>query len=90
VEGLIKNNFGSCNYEFIDDYVHIYNLFVLPEFRRQGKAREILQSAIDAIRKTRYEGKIKIVANSKEKSIDIEKLISFYKLMGLEVFTHYM
>ncbi len=87
--GNIQNNFGYCDYEFEKDYVHIYNLFVYSEFRRQGKAKEILHAAIDAIRKTGYRDTIEIVAIPKENSISLEKLVSFYKDMKLEVFTYY-
>lgn len=101
--GAIRNNFGYCDYGFEQDsyldkkgnkvygenYVHIYNLFVYPEFRKQGKAKKILQAAIDAIRKTGYRGTIKIVVDPKEDCISLKKLTSFYKNMGLEVFTYY-
>lgn len=88
-DGTIRNKFGNCNYAFEDDYVHIYNLFVYPRFRKQGKAKKIIQAAIEAIRKTGYRGTIQIVANPKNDSISLEKLISFYENMGLEVFTYY-
>lgn len=86
---IIKTEFGSCEYDFEVDYVHIYNLFVYPQYRRQGKAREILQLAIAAIRETGYTDEIKIVAQPKDNSIDVDKLIKFYKEMGLEVYTYY-
>ena len=90
----IKNKFGYCYYAFekdsIGDYVHIYDLYVFPDYRRKGKARELLKSVIDAIRKTGYTDKIKIVAEPREDSIKKEDLISFYESLGLEVFTCYM
>lgn len=86
---LIKKDFGYCEYDFEVDYVHIYNLFVYPNHRRQGKAKELLQLAIEAIRKTGYKEKIKIVAQPKDDCINIEKLIKFYESMELEVFTYY-
>lgn len=86
---IIKNNFGYCSYGFEVDYVHIYDLFVYPKFRRQGKGKEILNTAIDAIRETGYKGKIQIVANPKEKGVNLKKLTSFYKSIGLEVFKYY-
>ena len=92
--GYIKNNFGYCFYEFEKDdkrgdYVHIYDLYVYPLYRRCGKAREILQTAIDKIRETGYKGEIWIVANPKEHSIELEDLVAFYKRMGLTVFDAY-
>ena len=85
---IIKNKFGHCEYAFEEDYVHIFNLFIYPEYRQQGKAREILQMTINEIRK-RYNGVIQIVVNSKDESIDKRKLAAFYKNIGLEVFDYY-
>lgn len=47
----IKNKFGYCYYEFVDDYVHIYGLYILPKYRQQGKATELLKQVIKEIRK---------------------------------------
>ncbi len=89
----IKNEFGYCSYSFENDkrgnYVHIYNLYVYPNFRKRGKAREILQTVINNIRKIGYNGGIWIVANPKENSIELDKLVEFYKSMGLTVFSAY-
>ena len=90
---IIKNKYGKCNYAFEKDnmgsYVHIYSLFVYPKYRRLGKAKELLQAAIKAIRKNGYDRKIQIVVKPTDNSIDKERLISFYKRMGLEVFDCY-
>lgn len=88
-ENVIKNNFGHCKFSFENDYVHIYDLFIKLQFRKQGRAREILQTAINEIRKTGYIGPIKIVAKPTEKQVDLKKLITFYKNMKLEVYTYY-
>ncbi|NIO86326.1 MAG: GNAT family N-acetyltransferase [Candidatus Aminicenantes bacterium] len=88
MDGIIKNNFGYCEYGFEKDYVHIYNLFIYPKFRNKGRAREILQAVIDEIRKI-YKGAIQIVADPKEKGIDKKRLSTFYKNMGLEVYEYY-
>jgi ribosomal protein S18 acetylase RimI-like enzyme len=85
----MKSKFGYCDYAIETDYVHIYNLYVFPQFRRQGKARKILQNVIDTIRKTGYLGPIQIVAEPKENSISLKKLVLFYKSLGLEVFKYY-
>jgi len=87
--GHIENEFGYCAYAFEEDYVHVYNLFIFPEFRRQGKARDILRQAIEAIKKTGYEGLIQIVAEPQPDCISKEKLMSFYKSLGLTVFEYY-
>ena len=86
---LIKTEFGYCEYSFESDFVHIYNLFVYPEFRRQGRAKELLRLAIVAVRDTSYKGEIKIVAKPKENCISLVNLIKFYKEMGLGVYTYY-
>ena len=78
----IHNAFGSCEYEFKPDYVHIFNLFVKPEFRLLGKARELLQIAIKKIRETGHKKDILIVTDSK-------KLKIFYESLGLKVYNYY-
>ena len=90
---MIKTKYGHCEYAFEEDqmgsYVHIYNLFVFTEHRRQGKARELLQIAIATIRKIGYNGGIQIVADPADNSISKENLFLFYKSMNLEVFDYY-
>jgi ribosomal protein S18 acetylase RimI-like enzyme len=86
---LVETDYGFCEYAFEEGYTHIYNLFVFSEYRRNGKARELLKLAIEEIRKSGYDGEIQIVAEPQEKSIDKEKLIEFYKSMGLQVFQYY-
>lgn len=86
---LMQNGCGRCEYAFEADYVHIYNLYVLPQFRRQGHARRLLQSAIDAIRARGYTGEIKVVALPTEDNVDVERLRLFYVGMGLSVFAYY-
>lgn len=94
----IKNEFGYCYYEFVQDcistdcidYVHIYSLYVYPKFRRQGKARELLLKAISEIRSAEFTGKIRIVAQPTEDSIDVKELKDFYYSLGLEVYDSYM
>lgn len=78
----IQNAFGSCEYEFKPYYVHIFNLFVKPKFRLQGKARELLQIAIKEIRETGHKEEILIVTDSK-------KLKIFYESLGLKVYSYY-
>jgi len=85
--GAVRTPFGHCDWSFEGDYVHIYNLFVQPKFRRAGVASEILQQAINEIRATGYVGKISIVADSK--SSFVERLAYFYERMGLEVYGYY-
>ena len=85
-EFKISSKYGYCKYSFESDYVHIYNLFVYPKFRRLGKARELLQKAICSIRKKGFKDNIKIVAAG---SISKEILTCFYESIGLEVYSYY-
>ena len=82
-EDFIQNRFGYCFYEIKDGSALIYNLFVHPEFRRQGKAKRLLQLVINEIRESRYTGPIKIEAEQRA-GIDLRRLTEFYKRMGLE------
>ena len=85
----IKNKYGHCNYGFEDDYVHVYDLYVHKKYRNQGKAKELLQCVIDEIRSTGYVSTIQIVANPTDKGIDTDRLKSFYKRMGFDVYSYY-
>ena len=87
--GIIRNDHGRCEYAFEDDFVHIYNLFVFPNYRGQGRAREILQTAINVIRSTGYTGAIQIVASPEAEDVNVEKLKLFYTGMGLDVYSYY-
>ena len=85
-ENFFHNKYGYCYYSIEPDKNPIiFNLYIEPEYRRKGHARKHLQYVINEIRKTGYEGKIEIEPIQRENSIDPEKLISFYKSMGLEV-----
>jgi len=87
-ENFIHNKFGyiyytiPCN-KYKDSW--IYNLYVYPRFRRKGHATHLIECAIQEIRYNGYIGSIKIEAISKRKCININRLIHFYKTMGLEV-----
>ena len=85
----IKTAYGKCEYEFEKDYVHIFNLFVLPVFRNKGRATQLLRMAINSIRETGYSEEIQIVAMPAEPCIDRERLKAFYARMGLIVFDYY-
>jgi ribosomal protein S18 acetylase RimI-like enzyme len=86
----VETEFGYCYYSFEEDYVHVYDLYVYPKFRRLGHARELLELAIKGIRDTGYNGDIQIVALPRECSISGIKLKNFYKSMGFIVFEAYL
>lgn len=89
MDKTVQTEFGQCSYGIEDDFVHIYDLYIPPCFRQQGRARKILQQAIEEIRLTGYAGEIQIVANPYDNSIDVNVLASFYKRMGLAVYSYY-
>jgi ribosomal protein S18 acetylase RimI-like enzyme len=63
----------------------IYNLYVEPKYRRQGKGKHLIMMTIGEIKRNGYMGKISIEAKSKDQSINMKSLIHFYEYMGLEV-----
>jgi ribosomal protein S18 acetylase RimI-like enzyme len=81
--------YGFCKYKFEDDYVHIYDLYVKPEYRNLGNAKKLLQQAIKEIRETGWDNEIQIVCNPTEDEIDKERLSKFYNELGLTVFEYY-
>lgn len=85
----LQNEFGYCSYEFKDDYVHIFSLYIYPEYRRQGHATFLLKKAIKEIRNLGWDGEIQIVALPFEDSIDKETLSAFYESLKLKVFDYY-
>ena len=83
MEDFIQNRFGYCFYELRENTALIYNLYVRPEHRRMGNAKRLLQHVIQEIRET-YTGEIEVEVEPRECSINREKLIRFYKRMGLK------
>ena len=84
-ENFVHNKYGYCYYCVCDNCAMIYNLYVEKEYRRKGYARSLIQIAINEIRASGYEKDIKIEAQPREDSINLEKLIAFYKGMGLKI-----
>lgn len=83
-ENFVQNKFGYCFYSLGPCHL-IYNLYVLPEYRRRGHSKRLLELAISEIRKSGYCGKICIEADPREGSIGIKELTKYYKSMGLTV-----
>jgi ribosomal protein S18 acetylase RimI-like enzyme len=84
-ENFIHNKYGYCYYSIEDDTAYIYNLYVVPEYRRNGHAGHLLGLVITEIRSSGYSGEIQIEAQPREDSIDVENLVAFYKRMGLKI-----
>lgn len=93
MNSIVDNEFGYCHYAIDQDelgiYAVIYSLYVYPDFRRQGKARELLQKCIYEIRQTGYKDDILIEAVPQENSISVNDLVLFYKSLGLKVITEH-
>lgn len=85
----VESKYGVCEYSFENEYVHVFNLFVFKKYRGNGKATELLETVIEKIRETGYNGEIQIVADPKEKGINKQKLKLFYIKLGLRVFDYY-
>jgi GNAT superfamily N-acetyltransferase len=82
-EDFIHNKFGYCYYSLKEHL--IYNLYIRSQYRRCGHSKKLLKYVINEIRKTGYIGEIKIQAKPEEDSISSDKLIEYYKSMGLEI-----
>ena len=80
-----ENEFGYCCYEITENKALIYNLYVYPEYRLQGKARELVQFVINTVREAGCKGEIGVEVEPREDSIDVESLALFYKSMQLTV-----
>ena len=86
---IINKNRSSVDFEFKEDYVHIYNLYVYPKYRNQGEAKKLLQDSINWIRELNWKDEIQIVCNPTEEGIDKERLRKLYESFGLKVFAYY-
>lgn len=68
-----------------EEYVKIDNLYVKPEYRNCGYARELMEYAVAQIEKDFPGLEIKIVACPKEDSVDLTQLCEFYDSFDLTV-----
>ena len=85
-ENFIHNRYGYCYFEVEEGKVPIiFNLYVHPEYRRTGKAKELLSYVICKIRSLGYTGDIDIESLPREQSISSESLSEFYRSLGLHV-----
>jgi GNAT superfamily N-acetyltransferase len=86
----ISTEYGYCRIAYVPDesYAHIHDLYVFPEHRNQGKAKEILLKAIECIKTNGYD-EIQIVCNPTEEGIDKDRLRKLYESYGLKIFEYY-
>lgn len=85
-ENFYHDKYGYCYYSIEKHETPlIYNLFIEERYRKQGHARRILQFVINEILKTGYTGLINIEAKPKDCDISVDRLVVFYKEVGLNV-----
>ena len=84
-ENFIHNKYGYCYYVVTDENAFIFNLYIEPIYRKCGHAKKLLKCVIREIRECGYIGEIEIEAIPRENSIEKEKLILFYKSIGLKL-----
>jgi GNAT superfamily N-acetyltransferase len=83
---FIQTKCGYCHFE-IEEGKHpiIWNLYIHPQYRKQGHAKKLLQYVIKEIRDTGYIGEIDIEPDPREDSISYENLCKFYTDLGLNL-----
>tara|TARA_B100000886_G_C20162616_1_gene382703 strand:- start:84 stop:545 length:462 start_codon:yes stop_codon:yes gene_type:complete len=64
---------GFCFFKKIDDFIEIYSIFVVPEFRNKGVAKNFLDCCLRYCKKNKLK---KIILDVNEKNL---KAIKFYK-----------
>lgn len=84
-QNFVHNKYGWCYYETTSPRMAlIYNLYVKKEYRRQGKARHLIELVLAELN-TMGIKKFDIKVEPYEDSISVEDLIKFYESMGLRV-----
>lgn len=83
-ETFVQSEYGYCFYE-VDESALIYNLYVYPEFRRNGHATDLLHMAVKELRATGYCGQICVEVVPTEDSVCVPVLANFYVKNGLEL-----
>lgn len=84
-DNFIHDKFGYCYYSIEPETKPvIYNLYVEPEYRQQGHARRLLLFVLGEIHKSGYFGPVEIEADPREGSIQRDRLVAFYKSLGLD------
>lgn len=84
-EDFVHNRYGYCYFEISENDALIYNLYVEPEYRGKGHAKNLLMWVLNEIRKRDYYGVVKIECKPSEPDINKERLTKFYENLGLKV-----
>lgn len=83
---FIHTKHGYCYFEMEPGkFPIVFNLFIHPEYRKQGHAKKLLEYVINEIRQSGYMGEINIEAAPRQDSISFHNLAVFYMSMGLTV-----
>jgi len=83
---FIHDKYGYCHYTIGGNFAPlIYNLFVDPQYRRQGNATRLLQYVIAELRRLGFDGPIYVEARPREDSISIADLTAFYAKFELTI-----
>ena len=97
MDKMIEREYGTVDFDEyfeLDDegedipdsmYIKIDNLYVAPAFRGRGKARELMDAAIETIHRQWPGVAVKVVACPKEEGVDQAKLAAFYDEYPVEV-----
>lgn len=83
-ENYIHTKHGYCYYYIEGEEAIIYNLYIEPQYRRKGYAKQLLKLVIYLI-KTFGITAIQIECKPRDDSISLEELSRFYKSMRLQV-----
>jgi predicted GNAT family N-acyltransferase len=67
------------------EYILINLIYTAPEARGQGVARKMLTEAVAEIGKNFPGMEVKLCALPKEDSVDMDRLVDFYKSVGFRV-----
>jgi len=86
---IVQKDIGHVYFEIKNDYAHLYDLYIQPDKRNQGHARELLLHAIRLIKEEGWNDEIQIVCAPTEEGIDKERLSNFYESLGLIVYSQY-
>lgn len=85
-DDFVHTKHGWCYYSLVPgEPAYVYNLYVEPSSRRQGRGRQLLEAAIRAIRQSNYLDDIHVEAQPTEASIERDVLVAWYRNMGLVV-----
>lgn len=78
---IVRNRYGYCKYDVIKGVCFIFDLYIKPEYRKEGHATNILKEIKSQSRCKRFF----IQAVPYEDNIPKDVLVRFYNKMGIVV-----